>query len=38
VDGTGASRAISEAKDPLSVLTEMIKALENEWKLKKITE
>ena len=32
VDGTGASRAICEAKKPLRLLREMVQALEYEWK------
>ena len=35
VDGTGASRGIDESKDPRKTLTEMIKALEREWQLRK---
>jgi len=35
VEGTGASRAICEAKDPLRLLTEMVKALEHEWESQK---
>ncbi|MCP8312281.1 MAG: triose-phosphate isomerase [Candidatus Methylarchaceae archaeon HK02M1] len=31
VEGTGASRVICEAKEPRSILTEMVKALEDEW-------
>jgi triosephosphate isomerase len=32
VEGTGASRAIFEAKDSVGTLTEMVKALEHEWR------
>ncbi len=35
VEGTGASRAIFEAKEPRSLLTEMIEALKSEWQLRK---
>lgn len=33
VEGTGASRAICEAKEPRSLLIEMVKALRHEWQL-----
>ncbi|MCP8305227.1 MAG: triose-phosphate isomerase [archaeon] len=32
VEGTGASRAICEAKEPRSILKEMVDALEDEWR------
>lgn len=35
VEGTGASRAICEAKEPLVILTDMVEALEYEWKMQK---
>jgi triosephosphate isomerase len=34
VEGTGASRAIFEGKDPGRILQEMVRALEREWKLR----
>ena len=36
VDGTGATRAICEAKNPFDLLKEMVEAVEREWKLRKI--
>ena len=36
VDGTGATRAICEAKNPLDLLNEMVEAVEREWQLRKL--